>query len=169
MRWGTLLIVLVVLASICCCKGTNIDNDIAGDIEKEKISRKKVIMQEKTAELTPETLEGLTRAHHPTIAIVRCEKAETIFAGTQSESRIVHATIVKAGIGLEEGRLSFRFFASKTLNMKTGRLYLVAAYGSPGREELPLFERVEILPETATEALYKALEVFKKLQKNDGD
>lgn len=169
MRWGTLLIVLVVLASICCCKETNVENSIAGDIEKKKMSRKTVVMQEKAAELTPETFEGLTRVPHPTIAIVRCDKAETIFAGTQSESRIVHATIVRAGIGLEEGHLSFRFFASETLSMKKGRLYLVAAYGSPGRVELPIFERVEVLPETATEALNKALEAFKRLKKNDGD
>ena len=169
MRWRTLFIVLAVLASFCCCKGTNADNDIAGNIEKEKMLKKKVIMQEKTAELTPETLEGLTRVSHPTIAIIRCEKAETIFAGSQSESRIVHVTIVEPGIGLQDGRLSFRFFASETLNMKKGSLYLVAAYGSPGREELPLFERVEVLPETATEALNKALEVFKRLQKSDGD
>jgi hypothetical protein len=116
--------------------------------------------------LSPQTLDALATAPNPTIAVVRCENVEVLFAHTQSESMIAHAVIVETALGLDKGKISLRFFTSKELNMETGRLYLIAAYGH-GRNELALLERIKVSQESCVETLRAALEDFKLRRKED--
>jgi len=149
---------LIIVLAFTCFSGCR-------EADSQKIELKEAAMDnQRPAKLSIETLEALTRAPYPTICVVQCEKVEVIFPGTQSESNIVFATVKNSGLGLEKGPCSFRFFASDSLRMKKGRLYLVAAYGSPGRRELSIFERVEVSSERAAQALDFALQEFERIK-----
>ena len=61
------------------------------------------------------------------VGIVRCENAETRFAGTRSQRILAEATVVKVGMGAAPQQIQLSCFTQDENMLTVGNLYLVAA------------------------------------------
>lgn len=100
---------------------------------------------------TESTVHRLRAERHPAILAVRCDRVEIHDPGSRSETLIVTATLLAAGVpDKPEDPVILRRYADSAPKMEAGKAYLVAAVGEFEGWWTPL-EAIEIEESRAAE------------------